>query len=139
MNNKVTFSDAKVGDRVWSITNGWGVVKDRRTPYYHYPLNVKFEDGSCRLYTLWGRLHIEDQNPTLFWDEFVINAPAKPLPDLEVDTKVLVWNNSKAHAQNAHFCCFEDGKIYTYKYGRTSFTKVPGDNLAGWDNWELSE
>src|SRR5678815_4257450 len=73
MNKKVTFTDAKVGDRVWSITNGWGVVKERRSPHYQYPLNIEFEGGSCRLYTLWGRLHIEDQNPTLFWDLSLIH------------------------------------------------------------------
>lgn len=52
MNKKVTFTDVKVGDRVWSIMEGWGVVTERRTPYYSYPLVVEFDNGAHVSYTL---------------------------------------------------------------------------------------
>ena len=138
---KVTFTDAKVGDRVWSITNGWGVVKERRSPHYQYPLNVEFEGGSCRLYTLWGRLHIEDQNPTLFWDEVKIGTPEKPLPKLEVDAKVLVWGPD-GRKRNRHFSHFDDeGRMFAFSNGQSSFTNECSleNGVTAWDKWELAE
>lgn len=138
---KVTFSDAKVGDRVWSITNGWGVVKERRSSHYQYPLNIGFEGGSCRLYTLWGRLHIEDQNPTLFWDEVKLGTPEKPLPQLEVDAKVLVWGPD-GRKRNRHFSHFDDeGRMFAFSNGQSSFTNEGSleNGVTAWDKWELVE
>ena len=132
-----TLEDAKVGDKVWDTRKGWGVVDETRYSN-EYPILVNF-GHDFESYTLEGYYFEDDVNPSLFWDEIVIEAPPKPLPKLAVDTKVLVWNNSRAHAQKAHFCCFEDGKMFTYESGRTSFTKALGDNLKGWYYWELVE
>ena len=134
-----TFEDAKIGDKVWSLTEGWGTIIDRFRSRAEYPLVVEFENREQKTYTLWGLLHYKDLNPTLFWDEIKIEAPQKPLPDLEVDAKVLVWDSKRELARTAHFCCFEDGKIYTYRSGRTSFTKVSRDHLDGWNYWEIAE
>lgn len=133
-----TFETAKIGDKVWCITSGWGEIHDTGWSD-RYPISVEFPDGEFRSYTLGGLYTEYDKTQSLFWGEVVIEAPAKPLPELDVDTKVLVWNNSRAHASNAHFCCFENGKIYTYDNGRTSFTRLLGDGLKGWNHWELAE
>ena len=141
MNNKVTFSDAKVGDRVWSLTEGWGVVIERRGQRFHYPLNVKFEGGSCRLYTLRGRLHIEDHSPSLFWDEVKFEIPEKPLPQLEVDAKVFVWDQ-EGRKYKRHFSHFdEEGRMFAFNNGQTSFSSEsdPEIGVTAWDKWELSE
>lgn len=129
MNKKVTFTDAKVGDRVWSITEGWGVIKERRKSPYQYPLTVDFENDSYRTYTLWGRLDISDLNPTLFWDEVK--------PQLEVDAKVIVWDQD-GKKYNRHFSHFdEDGRLFAFSLGHTSFTSELSPEV--WDNWELVE
>lgn len=141
MNKKVTFTDAKVGDRVWSLTNGWGVIKERRSPHYHYPLTVEFDNGEYETYTLWGLSKIDDMNPTLFWDEIVIEIPEKPLPQLEVDAKVLVWGPD-GRKRNRHFSHFdEEGRLFAFSNGQSSFTNECSleNGVTAWDKWELAE
>ena len=134
---KVTFSDAKAGDKVWSLTHGWGVVTARLEPHTPYPLAVEYEDRSYRTYTLWGLLHFTDLNPTLFWDEVKVEIPEKPMPVLQIDTKVLVWhNNGTKH--NRYFAGWSasNGLIMTYDYGATSWSAI---GFTTWPNWELAE
>ena len=133
-----TFETAKVGDRVWSIKEGWGEIIEIDYDS-DYSLSVKYDISGTDTFTFGGYESIADPMRTLFWDEVVIEAPQKPLPDLKVDAKVLVWDSKRELARTAHFCCFEDGKIYTYRSGRTSFTKVSRDHLDGWNYWELAE
>ena len=65
-------------------------------------------------------------------------APTKPLPDLEVDAKVLVWNDT--HEKNRrHFSHFSNGRIYTFDNGTTSFTRLHAKSMTGWPYWELAE
>lgn len=138
MNKKVTFSDAKVGDRVWSLTEGWGTITARLTTYSTYPLSVEFENGAYRTYTLWGLLLFTDLNPTLFWDEVKIEAP---LPQLEVDAKVIVWDQD-GRKYKRHFSHFdEEGRLFAFSLGHTSFTSEcsPEVWVTKWDNWELVE
>ena len=136
---KVTFTDAKVGDRVWSITGGWGVIKNRYEDYRQYRLNVEFEDGSCRLYTLWGLYDVKDLNPTLFWNEIQFGIPEAPLPQLEVDAKVIVWDQD-GKKYKRHFSHFdEEGRMFAFNYGHTSFTSESSPEvwITKWDKWEL--
>ena len=135
--NKAMFAGVKVGDKVWSITEGWGTIIDRFRSRAEYPLVVEFENREQKTYTLWGRLHIKDISPTLFWDEIEIKAPPKPLPKLEVDTNVVVWHNDglKYHRHFSHFD--KDGVLYSFVDGKTSFTCVA--DTTAWDNWMLAE
>ena len=133
---KVTFTDAKVGDRVWSLTEGWGTVTARFRSYTEYPLTVEFENGEHKTYTLWGRFRIKDKNPTLFWDEVKIETPVKPLPQLEVDAKVLVWGCSCESKVKRHFSHFKNGELRAFDRGHTSWT---GRHTSAWPNWELAE
>lgn len=135
MNKKVTFSDAKVGERVWSLTEGWGTIIERSRPYTRYPLTVKFENIT-HSYTLWGRFRTSDHNPTLFWDEVRFEIPEKPLPQLEVDAKVLVWGCSCESRVKRHFSHFENGALRAFDRGHTSWT---GGHTSAWPNWELPE
>lgn len=131
-----TFETAKVGDRVWSLTEGWGVIKNRYAPHTQYPLDVGFEGGHRRRYTLWGLLNFNDLNPTLFWDEVKVEIPEKPLPQLEVDTKVWVWIGKEVNKIKRHFSHFENGELHTFDHGKTSWT---GETTTAWNNWELVE
>lgn len=135
---KVTFSDAKAGDKVWSITHGWGVVTARLEPHHSYPLTVEFEDRGRITYTLWGLRHFSDHNPTLFWDEVKFEIPEKPLPQLEVDAKVLVWV-SPEHKHRRHFSHFTKGQLYAFDSGATSFSMLHRNSITCWPYWELAE
>lgn len=123
------FRNAKKGDKVWSIKFGWGTIAQIIKPS-ECPIGVDFKD-SCRLwYCTDGRYSQDDILPSIFWNEFTIPDEAfkKPLPNIEVDTKVLVWyvnNGSISNKQRMHFSGFtEDGKIMVYQDGRTSFSSA---------------
>jgi hypothetical protein len=73
-----TFETAKVGDRVFSHTFGWGTIcvidKDN-----NYPIQVLF--ASCsESFTAEGFYYKDKPIQCLFWNECTIEAPAKPLP-----------------------------------------------------------
>lgn len=130
-----TFETAKVGDKVWSVEYGWGVI--RHTTYTQAApilvvfnitdINNKYRQNGKRLYS---------ENQTLFWDEVEIEAPQKPLPDLEVDTKVLVWNDP-SDKHNRHFSHFGAGCVWTFKNGCTSFTSEHISATTAWSYWEV--
>ena len=132
------FKDAKVGDKVWDVRRGWGEV------FYiehtgKYPIYVKFDNSRNGTFGTDGKDFAGDTNPSIYWDEFRIIPPKKPLPDLDIDTKVLVWDDEDDTKTRAHFHSFNDeGRIVTYSNGRSSFT---GEDWvkAVWNNWELYE
>lgn len=131
-----TFETAKVGDKVWCLKSGWGEIQVISPFTNLYPILVYFPNGDGEAYTL-GGLHDEDfKIRTLFWDEVVIEAPEKPLPDLEIDTKVIVWN-SDIQKTKRHFSHFSSsGRIKCFDNGMTSWTT---EYTSPWDNWELAE
>lgn len=126
-----TFEDAKVGDRVWCVLYGWSTVVAVGEDSY-WP--VRTDKGS---YLYNGRLSI-NSGRTLFWDEVVITPPAKPLPKLEVDTKVLVWDFYHLK-QKAYFSHFDSktNKICVFPFGKTSWSN--DSNTQIWKHWELAK
>lgn len=131
-----TFETAKVGDKVWCIRSGWGEIGEvgwtDRCPIY-----VRFPCGEFKSYTVDGLYNDEDLSRTLFWAEVVIDAPVKPVPQLEVDGKVVVWNDGRDRFSR-HFSHFsKDGVLHTFSHGKTSFTGA--GHTTPWDNWELAE
>ena len=132
-----TFETAKVGDRVWSLQFGWGEIsKINDDP--SYPIVVEYDRGGFDTFTLDCRLDEDHVTQSIFWDEVVIEAPTKPLPDLEVDAKVLVWNDTN-EKNRRHFSHFSNGRIYTFDNGTTSFTRLHAKSMTGWPYWELAE
>lgn len=129
-----TFDNARIGDRVWCIRSGWGEVKEICND--DYPLIVMLENGRIETYTTGGLYHMEDVHQSLFWDEVKFEAPKKPLPSLEVDAKVLVWNGitPKTRRYFSHFSA--SGEIMCFVNGLTSWTT---NQTARWDRWELAE
>lgn len=131
-----TFETAKVGDRVWCILSGWGEVRGIDSSKA-YPIAVYFTSDEFKTYTVDGLYDDEDLNQTLFWKEVVIDAPPKPSPQLEVDAKVVVWNDGRDRFSR-HFSHFsKDGVLHTFSHGKTRFTGA--GHATPWDNWELSE
>ena len=79
----------KVGEKVWSYSlQEWGTVIDIDETYA-LPLRVSFVNYYDR-YTLDGRFHHKAKAPDLFFDAVTITPPPRPLPDIPVDTKLMV-------------------------------------------------
>ena len=129
-----TFETAKVGDRVWSLQLGWGKII-KINDHSSYPVVVEYDSGGSVIFTLDGRLYKNHITQSLFWDEVVIEAPTKPMYDLPVDTKVVVWDYAGRKLKR-HFSRFENGKLRAFVDGRTSWT---GGATAAWKNWERAE
>lgn len=127
-----TFEDAKVGDRVWCLYfEKWSTITDINMEY-KYPIQTDLTS-----YTIDGRINMESRGRLLFWDEVIITPPEKPLPKLEVDTKVLVWEHG-SYKIKAHFSHFDsDNKICVFSLGKTSWTK--DNNTQAWTFWELAK
>ena len=132
-----TFETAKVGDRAWSIERGWGVIQSLDGGET-YPIIIEFQNERSLSYTLGGKRLTTHELQTLFWDEVVIEAPVKPMPDLPVDTKVLVWVRPDVKLKR-HFYQFKDDQIVTFEAGKTSFTTSCEYDVTVWPNWELAE
>lgn len=67
------FSNAKVGDKVWSSVRGYGkIIAVHNENNFEYPLDVVFDDGITRTYTFDGKYKTDYNYPTLFWNEFHI-------------------------------------------------------------------
>ena len=133
-----TFEDAKVGDRVWALSSGWGTVVDINKYRTLYPIQVSFGLTTCT-YTTDGKSFIDHISQALFWDEVVITPPEKPLPKLEVDTKVLVWDYPSREPTRGYFSHFsKNGKIATFSLGRTSWS-IEKEPTLTWEYWELAK
>ena len=126
-----------VGSRVWSIVDGWGtIISSKQEENINYSVEVDFDNGTSLFFHSDGRLVKSDINPTLFWNEFKIPEEAftEPLPKLEVDTKVIVWDDEN-HKFKRHFSHFKDGKMYCFNDGTSSWNAT--DNSEYWRNWEI--
>lgn len=55
-----------------------------------------------------------------------------------VDTPILVSDNGRDW-QNKHFAKYEDGKVYAWRDGKTSFTKSHGYSYCDWAYAKLVE
>ena len=134
------FEDAKIGDKVYSLTQGWGEVIEYETDGEEYPLIVEFEyKGIIERFTIDGRIYNKDKYPALFWNEIAFVVPDKPLPDLEVDTKVIVWNIEGYEKRKRYFKKFdENGKIVCFNDGTTSWSNA-NNKENSWNYWELAE
>lgn len=131
------FKDAKVGDRVWNLANGFGKIVEIY-PKAKFSLVVEFHGVARKTFNYDGREFNTDTNPTLFFDEIKFEIPKKPLPKLEVDTKVIVWDNhGSSNKFKRYFSHFnEDGRIAVFINGTTSWSNR-GGHVSSYNNWKL--
>lgn len=72
-----------------------------------------------------------------FGHELDLISMYHPAQDWPVDTKVWCWGEGKHCKVARHFAKYENGKLYAYEGGRSSFTS---EGLTSrWDNMELAE
>ena len=134
------FSKAKEGDRVWSMMYGWGTVINVDLEDPQYQLHVGFGDEQSDWFLRCGRSMPHHLNPLLFWDEVKITPPEKPLPDLKVDTPVLVRDSDDEEWCPRHFHSFgKDGRIRAWTSGCTRHTAGEVNNHCAWNEWKLAD
>ena len=117
-----TFETAKVGDRVWSSTRGWGEIT-RIENHSNYPITVKYDSSGFGKFTFGGCLLINGAMQGLFWDEIVIEAPVKTAVNLTSDAKqvselrdrLAIAYMQSCVAGNAYFETFEGVSEEAYK------------------------
>ena len=135
------FSEAKVGDKVWSIRHGWvKILNVHHSESYPILINKGKEEIDTLSFTINGKLNGSDLYPILFWNEFEIPEIAfrKPIPKLEVDTLVWVWDKCESLKFLRFFSHFDEyGSIYTFDDGRDSSYNL--DATTDWNYWELYE
>ena len=126
-----TFETAQVGDRVYHYKYGWSTITNIKKES-NYPIIINYDFS----FTYEGFSDKSDKNQSLFWDEVVITPPPKPLPKLEVDTKVIVWDSEGGLPQKRYFSHFnDDNNIHVFIHGATSWNQ---DLTAEYSNWELA-
>jgi hypothetical protein len=123
----------KFGDKVWDTRVGWLEVIGLNSDLEHSI------ETNYRRYTSDGKLCSSNLFPSLFWNEFEIPKEAfiKPLPDLKIDTKVLVWNNNNNIKEQSYFSHFDSkGNICCFVNGTTGWGAINAKTTS-WNNWEL--
>ena len=86
-----------------------------------------------RTYTKEGRRTEFDTRPTLFLAPFEWPEQEQPLPDLAVDTPVMVRARG-GDWRRRHFCRWEDGRCVTFTDGLTSWSTK---TTYPWSEWRL--
>lgn len=56
-----------------------------------------------------------------------------------VDTPILVRDSEKEEWRKRYFAKYEDGKVYAYCNGATSWSARRSDNISDWDMAKLAE
>ena len=107
--------------------NGYNICTDFIEPYI-----LKVEDCDHIGCSRCGMLQ-------LLWLLEDYKEPEKPETDwskVEVDTPILVRQTKDGEWLRRHFAKYEDGIVYTWKDGHTSWTE---DCMTGWDYGKLAE
>lgn len=71
------FSKARVGDPVWGVQGGDGVIEGVGNESQIYPIDVRFS-GYSESYTVSGKYQNEDDHPSLFWKKPYSDVPEAP-------------------------------------------------------------
>ena len=133
------FSNAKVGDKVFDILYWDGEICDIDNS--QYPLCIKFENNIILWFQSNGKKYLDHLMPTLYHNKFDIKIPEEaykqPLPDIAVDTPIVVWDNENRKSRGYFKCWSHSGKPITFFGGQTSFTS--NGSISEWDNYEIVE
>lgn len=75
-----------------------------------------------------------------FMDEYKEHEePEVDWSKIPIDTKIYVRTDENEAWNLRHFAKYEDGKVYAWAYGCTSWTADLKDNIISWDCAKLAE
>lgn len=136
---KTDFTKLPLGTRVWSFKRNESGVVSLNNFNNTYPINVSFDSGKDVIYTADGRYTETDKNPDLFLQKFEIPKEAfeMPLPELPVDSKILVSEDPKTIDNKRYFSHWENGMPACFNHGYTSWSS--NGNTQKWTYWKLPE
>ena len=133
------FSNAKVGDKVFCLINGEGIITN--IDQTSIPLRVEFKSGRIKWFQNNGKINIDDLIPSIYYNKFDIQIPEEaykqPLPDIAVDTPMIVWDIENRKSRGYFKCWSHSGKPITFFGGQTSFSS--NGSISEWDNYEIVE
>lgn len=66
------------------------------------------------------------EEPEIDWSKVAVDTP------LQVSVDGRKWCNR-------YFCTYKNGRVYTWAYGRTSFSKLSSDDICSWNYARLPE
>lgn len=95
-------------------------------PYILKSINAKCTDVSC------GKCHLY----RMIWLLEEYEEPETDWSKVEVDTPILVKNNEYEEWLKRHFAKYENGKVYAWNGGSTSWTE---NIMTDWDYAKLAE
>ena len=73
------------------------------------------------------------------WSEQEYVEPPVDWSKVPVDTKILVRDSEDEEWRKRHFAKFEDGKIFAWTSGVTSFSSENSDSITWWMKGKLAE
>lgn len=113
----------KVGDRVYDIMFGWGIVVDLKITEYP-PLTVQFSGGRLFSYTHDGNFYDSDKVARLSFTEYDFVkggfSQERPLPDIKVGDPIWV----KQHGDEYEWCLKRFNSWLVSEYGKSIGVKV---------------
>jgi hypothetical protein len=104
---KSDLSKVKVGDKIWTIQNGWTKVVNVNTD--SFPIQT---EGSC--FTIDGKRWKNDKYPTAFLEY--------PFKEQEIEKDTLVWfrDDEDENWMVGYYSHFEDGQHFVFDYSKKS-------------------
>ena len=120
------FRKARIGDKVWDYTKGWGIISNDCLIQNNrdFPVIVEFKNSTKESYSFDGKKHYEDLNPSLFWDEIKFEVPEKPF-NLENELKQLEIKEFVSNEDN--FYLEWDNNANKIRYGQRCYCQQPFD------------
>ncbi|PHQ82925.1 MAG: hypothetical protein COB69_00305 [Phycisphaera sp.] len=133
------FENAKVGDKVCSFEIGEDCEIFSITADAVYCIHIS---GNCGThgYTVDGCIFKGGHAQTAFYGSKlpVFDIPPPPVPEMAIDTPVIVWNRKGCKFYQYFNRFDEDGKIMCFTNGKTSFSSNhAGETEISWKHWEL--
>jgi hypothetical protein len=114
---KVDLSKVRLGDRIWTIEEGWTKVVDIDLDS-KYPIETR-----NNTYALDGKVNVGDKHPSAFLEY--------PLKEQEIEKDTLVWfrDTEDQHWMVGYYSHFENGHHYIFEYSKKS------TEADGTDRW----
>ena len=112
--------------------NGDSICTDFIEPYILKSINAKCTNTACvkcHLYrTIWLLEDYEEpKEPEVDWSK------------VEVDTPILVGTVEGAEWFKRHFAKYEDGRVFVWNNGKTSWTAPDDELMTDWNYAKLAE
>jgi len=124
----------EIGDKVFDMQYGAGIVIESAGTV-SYPITVCFLDSRVETYTVEGRILNSFAMPTLYFKRpRITDIEPTRLPDLEVDTKILVRSTINSDWEKRHFKRWFNKDCVCFASRMTSWTTK---RTTTWGHWKL--